>query len=87
MAGALVLEMVGFTGPQRWVPWSVRLVRRVPREGTFLAVVGDGRSRHSFDRAADGVLPLVPLAVPLKGWLLPACRTTRVSGTRACPPS
>ena len=77
VAGALVLEMVGFTGPQRWVPWSVRLVRRVPREGTFLAVVGDGRSRHlvrAFDRAADGVLPLVPLAVPLKGWLLPYSR-------------
>ena len=77
VAGALVLEMVGFTGPQRWVPWSVRLVRRVPREGTFLAVVGDGRSRHlvrTFKRAARDVLPLVALAVPLRGWLLPYSR-------------
>jgi len=77
VAGALVLEMVGFTGPQRWVPWSVRLVRRVPREGTFLAVVGDGRSRHlvrALRRAAVGDLPVVALAVPLQGWLLPYSR-------------
>jgi Zn-dependent M28 family amino/carboxypeptidase len=77
LKGALVLEMVGYTGPQRWVPFSVRLVRRVPREGRFLAVVGDGRSRHLvrvFKRAAQDVLPLISLSVPLKGWLLPYSR-------------
>jgi len=77
VAGALVLEMVGFTGPQRYIPLSVRLVRRVPKDGTFLAAVGDGRSRAllaAFRRATDGVVPLVHLAVPFKGWVLPYSR-------------
>jgi Zn-dependent M28 family amino/carboxypeptidase len=77
VAGALVLEMVGFTGPQRWVPLGVRLIRHIPRDGGFLAVVGDGRSGgmvRAFRRAAEGVLPLVSLEVPLKGWLLPYSR-------------
>ncbi len=77
VAGALVLEMVGFTGPQRYVPYTVRLVKRIPKDGTFVAAVGDGRSRallHAFRRGADGVLPLVHLAVPFKGWALPYSR-------------
>jgi Zn-dependent M28 family amino/carboxypeptidase len=77
VAGALVLEMVGFTGPRQYVPAAVRLVKRVPREGTFLAAVGDGRSRHllrAMERAAHGVMPIVTLAVPLKGWLVPDTR-------------
>jgi Zn-dependent M28 family amino/carboxypeptidase len=77
VAGALVLEMVGFTGPQRYVPYTVRLVKRIPKEGTFVAAVGDGRSRAllaAFRRAAEGVVPLVHLAVPFKGWALPYSR-------------
>lgn len=77
VAGALVLEMVGFTGPQRYIPFSVRLVRRIPQDGTFVAAVGDGRSRAllaGFRRAAKGVVPLVHLAVPFKGWALPYSR-------------
>lgn len=77
VAGALVLEMVGFTGPQKTVPAAVQLVKRIPREGDFIAAVGDGNSRHllrAMERAAEGVVPLVTLAVPLKGWLVPDCR-------------
>lgn len=77
VAGALVLEMVGFTGPQRYIPWTVRLVKRIPKDGAFLAAVGDGRSRGllaAFRRGADGVLPLVDLAVPFRGWALPYSR-------------
>lgn len=77
VAGALVLEMVGYTGPTQVVPALVQLVKRVPKQGNFLAAVGDGRSRHllrAMERAAEDVLPLVTLAVPLKGWLVPDCR-------------
>ena len=77
VAGAIILEMVGFTGPQRYIPFSVRLVRRVPKDGSFLAAVGDARSRAllaAFRRAAKGVLPLVHLTVPFKGWALPYSR-------------
>ncbi len=77
IAGALVLEMLGFTGPRQVVPAAVRLVREVPRTGDFLAAVGDGRSAEllrTFVRAAEGIVPLVPLAVPLRGWLVPDVR-------------
>ena len=77
VAGAFVLEMVGFTGPRQVAPAAVRLVKHIPREGTFLAAVGDGNSRHllrAMERAAQGVMPLVTLAVPLKGWLVPDTR-------------
>jgi len=77
LAGALVLEMVGYTGEKQSVPLGVNLVRKVPRTGDFLAAVGDGSSRHllrALERAADGVLALVTLAVPLRGWLVPDTR-------------
>lgn len=77
VAGAFVLEMVGFTGPQQDVPAAVRLVKRVPKEGTFLAAVGDGHSGvllAAMERAAKDVVPLVTLKVPLKGYLVPDTR-------------
>ena len=77
--GAFVLEMVGFTGPHQRVPASVRLVRQVPEGGRFLAAIGDGRSRRllfAMERAANDLLPLFPLTVPLRGHLL---RDTRRS--------
>jgi Zn-dependent M28 family amino/carboxypeptidase len=77
VAGALVLEMVGFTGPRQIVPAAVQLVKKVPREGTFLAAVGDGGSGvllQAMELAAKDVIPLVSLAVPLKGWLVPDTR-------------
>jgi aminopeptidase YwaD len=75
--GAFVLEMVGFTGEHQRVPAAVRLFKKIPSQGTFLAVVGDGRSTHllrAMERAAQGVVPLVTLAVPLKGYVVPDTR-------------
>jgi Zn-dependent M28 family amino/carboxypeptidase len=77
VAGALVLEMVGFTGRRQVVPAAVQLVKQVPREGTFLAAVGDGESGvllQAMESAAQGLVTLVSLAVPLKGWLVPDTR-------------
>ncbi len=77
LAGALVLEMVGFTGPRQRVPAAVALVKRVPRTGDFLAAVGDARSAAlaaSFERACAGAVPVVALTVPLRGWLVPDVR-------------
>ncbi len=77
VAGALVLEMVGFTGPRQTVPAAVQLVKRIPATGDFLAAVGDGRSGpllEAMERAARDVMPLVTLGVPLRGWLVPDTR-------------
>ncbi len=77
LAGALNLEMVGYTGARQAVPFGVRFVRRVPREGSFLAAVGDWRSRKllaAFERAARPEIELVTLTVPFKGWLVPDTR-------------
>lgn len=77
IAGALVLEMLGFTGPHQVVPAAVKLVKKIPKEGNFLTAVGDGDSRALlavFERAARDLVPLVSLAVPLKGWLVPDTR-------------
>ncbi len=77
VAGAFVLEMVGFTGPAQTVPAAVQLVKRVPKEGTFLAAVGDGNSEvllAAMERAAKDVVPLVTLSVPLRGFLVPDTR-------------
>ena len=77
LAGALVLEMLAFTGPRQVVPAAVRLVKKVPRVGDFLAAIGDGGSAAllaAFERAAGDAVPLVTIAVPLKGWLVPDTR-------------
>lgn len=77
VAGAFVLEMVGYTGERQMVPAAVTLVKKVPKTGDFLAAVGDGASGHllaAMERGAEGVLPLVTLTVPLKGWLVPDTR-------------
>ncbi len=77
VAGAFVFEMVGFTGPRQVVPAAVQLVKKVPKEGTFLAAVGDGNSNvllQAMEAAARGTIALVSLAVPLKGWLVPDTR-------------
>ena len=80
-AGALVLEMVGYTdrrsGSQR-VPLLV--FKRVPNSGTFLTAVGDGRSRRllrSFRRSTERHVPqltLVTYRTLLRGWALPLTR-------------
>jgi Zn-dependent M28 family amino/carboxypeptidase len=77
LAGALVLEMLGFTGPRQAALLGLRLIRKVPREGNFLAAVGDWRSRGllaAFERAARPHLPVFGMAVPLRGWIAPDTR-------------
>ncbi len=79
--GALVLEMVGYTdaspGSQKVPPL---VFKRVPRSGTFLAAVGDGRSRRllrSFERSAQAHVPdltVVTYRTRLRGWALPLTR-------------
>lgn len=77
-AAALVFEMVGYTRPEEGsqeIPWLLRWMD-LPRTGDFLAVVGDGRSRHllpRFEEAAAEAAPelrVVTFRSPLRGWLV-----------------
>ncbi len=79
--GALVLEMVGYTDSRDGAQQVPLLVfKRVPDSATFLAAVGDGRSRsllRSFDRATRRHVPqltVVTYGTRLRGWLLPLTR-------------
>ncbi len=77
LAGVLNLEMLGYTSERQRVPAGLRLVKRIPQRGDFLAAIGDTRSRallETFERAARAHVPIVPLVVPLSGWLLPDVR-------------
>jgi len=77
-AGALVLEMVGYTdrrpGTQR-VPRMIAW-KKIPRTGDFLAVTADGQSKRLLnvmrDAAADVApdLKVVLFRTPLRGWLV-----------------
>lgn len=76
--GAIVLEMVGYTCPRQHYPLVLRWAG-YPKEGNFIGVVGNGRSRR-FGRAVvrafrqnDG-LPVQSLFVPFDGWPLPSVR-------------
>jgi len=81
LAGALVLEMVGYCDPTpgtQVVPPFLGI--DVPPTGDFLAAVGDSRSKDLLDgfvagaRAATPDLCLVPYRARLRGWLLPLTR-------------
>lgn len=81
-AGALILEMVGYTDPapgSQHVP-AVLFWKRVPSTGTFLAATGDGRSARllrtfaAASRAAVPDLDLVTFRSPFRGWLVPHTR-------------
>ena len=81
-AGTLVLEMVGYRDPaprSQTVP-PVLFWKRVPSTGTFLAAIGDFRSRRllrTFVHAARAAAPdleLVTFRSPLRGWLVPETR-------------
>jgi Zn-dependent M28 family amino/carboxypeptidase len=87
-AGALILEMVGYTDPRpagQEIPLLLRW-KRFPRTGTFLAAAADGRSGgllRDFTRAARDAVPeleLVTVQVPFNGWLVPQ---TRLSDNRS----
>jgi Zn-dependent M28 family amino/carboxypeptidase len=81
IAGALVLEMVGYRDPTpgaQIVPPFLGI--DVPPTGDFLAAVGDTRSKHLLEEFVAGArtrmpeLPLVPYRTRLRGWLLPLTR-------------
>jgi len=77
VAGALVLEMLGYTSPRQAALLGLRLVTKVPRRGDFLAAVGDWGSRgllDAFRRAAAPHVPVFGMAVPLRGWIAPDTR-------------
>ena len=77
LAGALNLEMLGYTSARQSLPAGVRLVKRVPKEGNFLAAIGDAGSGDlltAFERAAAPHVDVVGLSIPLRGWLLPDVR-------------
>ena len=87
-AGALILEMVGFTDPGpagQSIPVLLRW-KKLPPAGTFLAAAADGRSGRllrDFTRAAGEAVPeleLVTVQIPLRGWLVPQ---TRLSDNRS----
>lgn len=80
--GCLVLEMVGYTDPtagSQSVP-PMLFWKDVPDAGTFLAAVGDWKSRGLVDefcrsaRSAAPGLPIVSFRSPLRGWLVPPTR-------------
>jgi Zn-dependent M28 family amino/carboxypeptidase len=81
LAGALILEMVGYRDPTpgaQTVPPFLGVA--VPRTGDFLAAVGDTQSRALLEsfvaaaRAAVPELPIVPYRARWRGWLLPLTR-------------
>jgi Zn-dependent M28 family amino/carboxypeptidase len=86
-AGALILEMVGYTDsrPVQGIPLALRW-KRLPRSGNFLAAAADWKSGgllRAFTRAARDAVPdleLVTVQVPFRGWLVPQ---TRLSDNRS----
>lgn len=77
-AGALILEMVGYTDAQpgsQHVP-AFLFWKSVPRFGTFLAATGDGRSGSLLRAFADAArsaapdLPVITFRSPWRGWLV-----------------
>jgi Zn-dependent M28 family amino/carboxypeptidase len=78
VAGAIVLEMVGYTAPSQLYPPVLRFAG-YPSEGNFIGIVGNWRSR-SFGRGLlkgfrqNPHLPVESLFVPFDGRVLPATR-------------
>ena len=81
LAGALILEMVGYRDPTpgaQTVPPLLGI--DVPRSGDFLAAVGDSQSRAllaqyvAAARLAVPLLPIIAYQARLRGWLLPLTR-------------
>lgn len=77
-AGAVVLEMVGFTAPLQPYP-KVLEGRGYPPTGDFIGVIGERGSRSFCERLvagmkAAGAVPVESLIVPWRGWLLPISR-------------
>lgn len=78
IAGAIILEMVGYTSPRQHYPLVLRWTG-YPKTGDFIGIIANPRSRTLLKRVENGLrrntkLPVETLCVPLKGWLLPATR-------------
>lgn len=78
--GAAVLEMVGYTSAEQDYP-LVLTFAGYPKEGNFVGIVGNLRSRRfgrtllqGFRRNTD--LPSESIFLPLDGWVLPAVRAS-----------
>ena len=76
--GAVVLEMVGYTCPEQDYPVVLQWAG-YPKQGNFIGIVGNGRSRRFGRTLVNGFrrnrrLPVESLFVPFNGWLLPATR-------------
>ncbi len=76
--GAVILEMVGYTSPRQHYPLVLRWAG-YPRQGNFIGVVGNWRSRRFGNAILRGFrrnprLPVESLFVPFDGWVLPATR-------------
>lgn len=78
VAGAIVLEMVGYTAPRQNYPLVLRWAG-YPTTGDFIGIVGNWRSR-AFGRAVlrgfrkNASLPVDSLFLPFDGRVLPATR-------------
>ncbi len=77
-AGALVLEMVGYTAAEQHYPGPLRWAG-YPDTGDFIGVVGNRRSRRLTEATARGLrdqpaLPVATLTVPFDGHVLPDTR-------------
>ena len=76
--GAAVLEMVGYTAPRQHYPFVLKWAG-YPKQGNFIGVIGDWRSKR-FGQAVlkgfekNGRPPVESLFVPLRGWVLPVTR-------------
>jgi len=76
--GAAVLEMVGYTARAQHYPTVLKWAG-YPKEGNYIGIVGNRRSRR-FTRALlagfrdNPDLPVESLIVPFDGWVLPATR-------------
>ncbi len=80
VAGAIILEMVGFTAPQQGYPVFLQWAG-YPKTGDFIGVIGNRSSRAFGKQVLDGMrsnpdLPVESLFVWFNGWLL---RDTRLS--------
>lgn len=78
IAGAIILEMVGYTAPRQRYPLVLRWVG-YPATGDFIGIVANRRSRGFANGLvdafrADPQLPVQSLSVPFNGWILPATR-------------
>ena len=76
--GAAVLEMVGYTAPRQHYPTVLKWAG-YPREGNYIGIVGNRRSRRLTRALLAGFqgnprLPVETLTVPFNGWVLPATR-------------